>query len=470
MLDIFNFQKKGAATITNEALEYEQKIRERVGLFPLHVFHRDIHPFINAMVDIYDLPRSYIGVTLLTAYSTSIGTAAAVFENENMPNYFAIWSCLVGVSSAGKSLCNTMIMRPIFEKQSHFDEDWEIETKDLTDFDRRKIRLKTVIFRDVHMATLMRDVMPENPKGVLKDADEILEWINGMNQMSKKGEGTDEQFYLSSWNCRGFSAIRSGKNKYTIPRPFINVTGGVQPSVCPKLFANNRDTTGFIFRVLFAPPERHKIARPKMSEHVNPDIINIHNESIKMMLDNLLVDDPKQQPWRWLLSREAQNLKKNWMDNTIEKINTMNDLSEIEIHSGIYGKIQEYINRFAGILAVADHTFDLIATTKLNRTNELLPKPYYNVSSTKTITGEQMRRALELADYFYKSAVETHRIVSIDLTVPAKVITIALMFRKQESLAKMAEVYYGNKESRVKMSREITKLVRKYPKAFGASN
>lgn len=464
MLDIFSFSKKaGASTVSNEALEYEIKIRERVGPFPLHVFHPDIHPFIDTMVNVFDLPRSYVGTTLLTAYSTAIGTAVAVYENENMANYLAIWSCLLGVSSAGKSLTNSFILKPIFDKQAEFDREWVEQTEQLTDGERRFMRLKTVIFRDVHMATLMRDVMPDNAKGVLKDADEILEWINGMNQMSKKGEGTDEQFYLSSWNCRGFSAIRSGKNKYTIPRPFINITGGVQPSVAHKLFANNRDTTGFIFRVLFAPPEQHKIARPRMGESINPEVLKIHNDSLRMMLDKLPVDDADQLPWRFYLSKDAQRHKKKWMDETIIRINKMPDLNEIEIHSGIYGKIQEYINRFAGILAVADTTFKRLQDCRL------FGEVNYDTGFPGEITGSQMERALELANYFYRSAAETHRIVSIDLSVPPKVITLALMFRQGKSLADMAEHYYGTKESKMKVKREIDKLVKKYPKTFGAN-
>jgi hypothetical protein len=469
MLEIFSFNKKdGASTISNEALEYEIKIRERVGAFPLHVFHKDVLPFINSLVDVFDMPRSYVGTSLLTAYSTAIGTAAAVFENDEMPNYFGIWSCLVGVSSAGKSLANTLIFRPIYETQKEYDKAWNAAVSGLTPYERGHEKLKTIIFRDVHVATLMRYVMPDNPKGVLKDADEILEWINGMNQLSKKGEGTDEQFYLSSWNCRNFSAIRSGKDKYTIPRPFINITGGVQPSVAPKLFANNRDTTGFIFRLLFAPPEKHKIARPQMGAEINPDFQKIHNESLRMMIEKLPVADEDQAPWKWRLSPEAKAKKKAWMDETIDKINKMNDLSEIEIHSGIYGKIQEYINRFAGILAVADYTFWKLHDSKLTNSFGLDSREYMT-NMPQVIKGEQMERALELANYYYRSAAETHRIVSIDLTVPPKVITLALMFRQGKSLSAMAEFYYGSEKAKMKVKREIEKLVKKYPKTFGGT-
>jgi hypothetical protein len=456
--NILNFEKKGASTITDEALEYELKMRKSVGAFPLDVYHPKIKPLIDTLVDAYDLPRSYVGTTLLTAYSTAIGTAAAVYENELMPNYLPVWSCLMGVSSAGKSLVNSFIMGPLFERQAIYDKEWEEMTKQMAPAEIMATRMPTAIIRDVHVATLMRYVFPDNPKGILKDADEILEWINGMNQLSKKGDGTDEQFYLSSWNCRKYSAIRSGKDKYSIARPFLNVTGGVQPSVAGKLFANNRDTTGFIFRLLFAPPEKHKIAMPDMSQEIDPAFMAIHKRGLLNMYLGLPVNSDDQEPWRWYITPEAKRLKKIWVNETVANINAMQDLYDIEIHSGIYGKIQEYINRFAGILAVSDAAYNMTG-------EDWLPM---DTSFPGQITADIMKRAIKLAQYYYKSAAETHRIVSVDMTVPPKVITVALMFKMNKSLSQMAEFYFGKSADKMKMKRELSKLVKKYPRVFGA--
>ena len=454
--NILNFEKKGASTITDEALEYELKMRKSVGVFPLHVFNPAIRPLIDTLIDSYDLPRSYVGTTLLTAYSTAIGTAAAVYENEHMPNYLAVWSCLIGVSSAGKSLVNSFIMGPLFAKQAEYDRRWDEDTKFMTPAERVQEKMSTVIIRDVHVPTLMRYVLPDNPKGVMKDADEILEWINGMNQLSKKGDGTDEQFYLSSWNARKYSAVRSNKDKYSIARPFLNVTGGVQPSVASKLFAHNRDTTGFIFRLLFAPPERHKIAMPDMAVELSEETMETHKKALMNMYVGLPVEDDDQEPWRWTLTPKARKLKKAWIKETIHKINAMPDQYDIEIHAGIYGKIQEYINRFAGILAVSDEAYHMPIEGLMD------------TSFPGVITEDVMKRALDLANYYYKAASETHKMVSIDLTVPPKVVTLALMFKTSKSLSQMADYYYGNKNHKMKMKREIDKLVKKYPRVFGA--
>jgi hypothetical protein len=457
--DFLKLNKNEAPTITNEALEYERKIRETVGLFPLHVFHDRIKPYIDILATDYDLPRSYIGTMFLTGYSSAIGTAAVACEGQDNMSFFPIWSCLVGISSAGKSLVNNKVLGPLYEMQAEYDKQWAEDVQDLEASARVKMQMKQLIIRDVHVPTIMRYVMPDNPKGIMKDADEILEWINGMNATSKNGkEGTDEQFYLSSWNCRKYSAIRTMKDKYVIGRPFINVTGGVQPSVAPKLFANNRDTTGFIFRVLFAPPERHRIARPNFRKELPKELTDLHRIVMRMLVEKLQVESDEQVPWKFMITEKASAMKRKWEDELVGKINQMADLYDVEVHSGIYGKIQEYINRFAGILAVTDVAYN----------NYSRGQYFFFTEKPGVIDEDIMARALELSMYYYKSAAETHRIVSVDLTVPTKVVVLANLFRQGQSLSKMAESYFGDKDLKVKMSRELNKLVKKYPRIFGS--
>src|SRR5690606_25830975 len=127
------------------------------------------------------------------------------------------------------------------------------------------------IYRDAHIPTLVRYVLPDNPKGVSKHSDEIMEWLNGMNQLSKK-EGTDEQIWLSTWNGRSYSGIRSGVDTSVLHRPCVNVVRGIQPTVTCRLYAEDRGSSGFIFRLLFAVPEKVKCATPSQLSHM-PDSI-----------------------------------------------------------------------------------------------------------------------------------------------------------------------------------------------------
>src|SRR5690606_1287492 len=229
------------AAASDEELHKEVEQRKIKKVFPLDVFHRDIKPYVNALHEKYDLPRSYVGLAMLAAYSTAIGTAYHIQLNKIGDIYFPVWACLEGISSSGKSLIMNQVFKPHYRIQEEMEEEWFEATKDMSEDKVQRMPSKQLVYGEAHIPTLIKDVMPANPKGVLQDADEILSWINGMNQLSKGGkEGTDEQFWMKSWNCKAHRKRLSGNKIFVIKRPFLNVFGGAQPSIMHKLFKNDR--------------------------------------------------------------------------------------------------------------------------------------------------------------------------------------------------------------------------------------
>ena len=249
----------GLPTATDQELEQETKKRTIDNIFPLGVFNEKLKPLLDIMHSKVDTPRSYIGLAMLGVYSSAIGTSYIV-KNSIGEMCLATWSCFTGISSSGKSTALKYAYKPLLEIQRDFDKEWS-ENSYGTDEDRKNIKIKMAVFRDIHIPTLIRDVLPDNPKGITKHADELMEWINGLNAYSKK-DSTDEQFWLSSWNGLPYSGLRSGKNKFSIEKTFTNIYGGIQPTLLKELFKNNRGTSGFIFRLLFTNPNESKISDP----------------------------------------------------------------------------------------------------------------------------------------------------------------------------------------------------------------
>jgi hypothetical protein len=442
-------------------LQDELEAREtNKNIFPLEVFNDEAKPFIEALNFHYDIPRSFIGLSLLCAYSTAIGTAYAVSPNGTTLIYLPVWGCLAGISSSGKSLAMDMVFQPLAKIQAEFDQDYLEKAKGLSAEKIARLQIDTVLYRDAHIPTLIRYVMPDNHKGVSKFSDELLEWINGLNSMSKK-EGTDEQFWISSWNCKGYSAIRSGKDKISIPRPFVNIVGGVQPTVLHKMFAKDRDTTGFIFRLLFAVPEVIKIAEPESDYSLPLEYIESHEEIIRALYFELPVEDPFENPKKCILSKEANKLHQEWTKMMIGKINRMESIRDKEIHSGILGKIKEYALRFSAILHLVDKAY------RQNKSDD----PTFYFSADERITSGVMERALKLADYFYQSAVDCYNTVEQDLIAPADVVQAAVMFKGGHPMKKIANILYhdDSKKSEMKIRRNIKKWIRDYPKLFNAN-
>ena len=447
-----------AAALPTDVLQDELERRQGpVNTFPLDVFHERIRPFIMDLHKNYDIPRAYIGACMLVAYSTAIGTAYAVSRNGDERMSLSVWACMNGISSSGKSLAMDMCLGPLHELQTELDQDWEDKVGKQSDEQRERMPLKTIIYRDAYIPTLIRYIMPHNPKGVLKECDEILEWINGMNQLSKK-ESTDEQFWLSAWNSKKYSAIRSSNVKIVIPRVFANILGGIQPKLLWKLFKNERGESGFIFRVLFAQPEDHRIARPIIGHSMAVEYKQLYKHHMQTLYRDLPVETAQSEPKLCVCTTDALKVINEWEQLKVRKINTMHDVNQMNIHAGILGKIKEYTYRFAALLAVGD--------CELNQSQW----EHKHFPDQLQITSDVMRRSIRISDYFYESAVDVYKQVDTSITAPYDVLITATLFKQNASLSKIAKTLWGNENAKVKAQRWLKKCITEYPTIFGALN
>jgi hypothetical protein len=456
--------ENGLATFTDDEIEAERQKREQgSNLFPLDVFNPKIAPFINALAQNYDIHRAYIGLCLLSAYSTAIGTAYTVATNETDRIYLPIWGCLLGLSSSGKTLAINKIYGPLNKIQDQFNRQWDEETHGLSDDGIKKAHMHQLIYRDIFTPTLVRYVIPDNPKGLCKMADELLEWINGMNPGSKTGrDGIDEQFWLSVWNCTQYDAVRSGKQKFVCKRPFINIIGGTQYKVLPDFFAKNRDTSGFIFRLLFAIDDRSKMAEVDPYFQMPKEWAAPHEHSLEFMYRELAMPDSEEEPGRCILTHDAINLYHSWVRTSVKAINEMEDIDDRELQAGIFGKTKEYCLRFAALLHISDKVL-----------NADMPENIYKarLSKIEYIDVMTLHRAMKLAQYFHKSSEIAYERVKKQRYAPHDAIVCANLMRKIDkrfSLMQIAGVIYGNETeaNKSKLKRNLKKWMFEYSWLF----
>lgn len=455
--DINEFAKKhNLSTSSDHELEDELERRKIKKQFPLDVFHDNIKPYIQNLVDKYDLPRSYVGLSMLSAYSSAIGSAYHLSINKLGDIYFPVWACLEGISSQGKSLVMNQVFKPLFAIQEEIEEDWFDKIEDKTDDAIRQMPSKQLIYSETHIPTLIKDVMPSNPKGILQDADEILAWINGMNQLSSgKKEGTDEQFWMKSWNCKSHRKRLSGNQLFVIKRPFLNVFGGAQPSVMWKLFKNDRATTGFIFRLLFAVPEETKIAEPSLLFDMPAEMEKLHSNSLRSLYNDLPMDDDEESRPMYV-DPKALNVYNDWSSSKIKEINCMKDILEKEIHAGIMGKVKEYCLRFSGILHLADKSYETM-----------------NYTRSELVSVETMERAIKLAEYFYDAAINISERVNEKVIASPDVIRFASYIKAGFSFQRIGDLEWPRDSEaarRMKASRLVKKYIKEFPKVFNAVN
>ena len=98
-------------------------------------------------------------------------------------------------------------------------------------------------------------ILAKNERGLVMLQDELTGWVRRMNQY-RGGKGSDRQFFLSCWS--GEPAIvdrKSAAEPIIIPRPFLNVVGGIQTDLLSVLMTNSGRSDGFLDRLLFSYPE-----------------------------------------------------------------------------------------------------------------------------------------------------------------------------------------------------------------------
>lgn len=445
-------KKGGLPCASDEELLNELERRAKNTPFPLHVFHENIQPFINALVKEYDLPRAYVGSVLLSAYSTAIGTGAHL--KTSLGNQFlCTWLCIVGASSSGKSVTINNIYAP-FERLGKEMEDAAYDSDDPND------KNKTVLFRDSHIATLVRAVLPCNPKGLTRTSDEILEWINSMNQGNKR-DTIDEQFWISTWSCLAYKGYRANQVVINIKHPFVNIVGGIQPSLLPKLFENNRDKSGMVYRILFAKPPVMRIPKPNMHFKMPEDFKKIHSRSIEKLYRELFIGswDVMEYSRKIHVSKEAMDIYLRWKEDKQYKLDhTKMATEDYESKASMFGKFNEYCLRFAGILQLADISYDDKREFD------------YNIE----LGVDVMRRAIELADYFYLTADYITFKAKHNATVPDEVLRYAVFFKQGLSYQDIGNREFGQLKitdaaKKKKAERNIKRFIKKYPRQFNAN-
>lgn len=459
-----NFRKfldngTGIATASDEELLLEINKRDRLkNPFPLEVFNDQLKPFITCLNKFYDIPRSFIGLTLLSSFSAAIGTAYCVTTNRKDFIYLPVWAALTGMTSSGKSICLNKIYHALKEVQTDFNSQWTEKTTGLSVDKINSCKMDTIIYRDSNIATLIRSVMPDNPKGVVKFSDELIEWINGMNQLSKK-EGTDEQFWLSSWNCSEYSGIRSGKQKFVVEKPFVNVIGGLQFKMLQKLFKNDRDSTGFVNRILFALPDVDKIAEPDPTFEMPEEVQDVMDKTLTRLYKDLPIFEPGESR-KCILLPEATNAYVIWSRAQTRKINALGDMDERETQASVYGKTKEYALRFAAILHLVDCSLSPQYETDFHT----------KFKQEEYVSLDTMLKAIQLADYFFASAVDVFEIVRTSLNAPPDVLATAFMVKRGKSFSEIGEMLYGSKNdsNKVKANRQVKRWINDYPRVFGA--
>jgi len=390
------------ATILNhveelqKTVEAEQKAKQNP--FPVEAFPEPIREIIAATNESLNFPIDFIGASILYAVSVSIGNTHRAEIMRGYEQNAVLYLAIVGRPGTNKTHPLKWAIKPIEQRdnlkfQEYQRKKQEYETIAALTKEEREQQGYSEPVKPIWEQYLVSDFTPEalvsvhsyNKRGLGVSVDELASWFKNFNRYNK---GSEQEFWLSVWSGNTVKVNRKTSDQYNIPLPFISVIGTIQPGILNEL-ADNRTENGFLDRLLFVVPDNLKKEYWSETE-LNPEIVENWQTIISNLLDIPIIQDKTNTPQPKILrfTPEAKKLLFEWQRELTDQSNK----PENEDISGINAKIEMYAVRLALILQMMRYAC--------------------NEDNKQAIGVEAVRGALKLVEYFKKTAIKVHSIIS----------------------------------------------------------
>lgn len=404
-----NFSNDGISfsDIKNEVEETKNKVLRKSNTvlpFPADAFPLKIQEIMGEFQKSFQLPIDYFGLGILTTAASVIGNAYVLEFKYGHLVPPIIYAALVGPSSIGKTPALKKCLAPIYKLEANYYKDYQ---KKLAEWEEEKATCKKdeqppkpiaeeIIINDATTEAIKK-ALGNNPKGLLLFQDELIAWINSLNQYRS---GSDTEFWLSNWNNAFAKVSRSTQETVYVPKPSIPVIGGIQPSILEELAKGSRKNNGFLFRMLFAFPI--KVKKPYTNDYqISPDIVNSYDNIINQLhqLPNKIKLDEVTNSWtidpiKINLSKNAKAIFLVWDNSNTDAINATEDDSI----KAMLGKLSNYCLRFSLIIELLDAVCN----------GKTISEVYTD------ITEKTMENAIRLTEYFKSTSLHVLSIINND--------------------------------------------------------
>ncbi len=352
---------------------------------PIDRFPEFIQRFINTCENVYKTPIDFWVGSMLTATALAIGDKLElVTKYRNVPIF---WTCLIGNVSIGKTEPQSICMAPFVKLDEK-----EITKYNIEKAKHERIKALTQTQRNAEgigdnnpppkcFQYLLIDFTPEaltqvhsvNKRGLMIHRDELIGWIDDFGRYNKSGEQTN---MLSSWTRIAMKGNRVSKDPLMVSLPVIMVMGGMQPEVLKRLAVDDRSENGFLSRMVFFYPKH--TSKPTYSNAIVPEELLVEWEHFIVSLTQMV------QKTELRLTQEAEGIYIEWYNKNVGIIN--NEKSGYLI--GVYGKLDVIALRLAVVIKGMFWQLDS--------------------DQTPTISGEIMKTALEITEYFRATALKVY--------------------------------------------------------------
>ena len=329
--------------------------------FPLDSFHESIQTFLSICNQANDYNKDFLAVSALYTFASICGNSFKLKVKNGWIAPSIFWFVAVGETGTMKTHPLKYITKPITKLDMQSKKQYDQEMKDWIANEKKgqKPNFKQIQVNDYTLEAL-HDVCLFNKRGVGLFRDEIVGFLKDMNKYRK---GSDEEFWLESFNNGSYIVNRVTKDVIAIENTCINILGSIQPDVLSGI-AKEREGNGLIERFLFTVSEEniHHLKDSEIPlewEKWWESIILQFNSYCQLIDEKATIID--------LTPENFKQLQKYDIELT-EIQRSENETSGIKNY---VSKIKTYMPRFILLLAVIDGfmdgTFPEINTSHVDR-------------------------------------------------------------------------------------------------------
>lgn len=366
--------------------------------FPLEVFSNPLQEFITELNRTLNYKQDFLAVALMFAVATLNGNKYKLKVKNGWTAATTFWFAVVGESGVMKSHPINTMVKPIKEIDKIEFETYTQQVNALTDEEKKKHKpvFRQILVEDFTLEAV-HAIHRSNPRGLGVHKDELVGFLKDMN---KYRNGSDEQFWLESFNNSSYIVNRVTKEPMMIDNIMVNIIGSIQPQVLSNV-ANASDGNGLIERFLYTTSESN--VYPISLDDIDIGWMNWYKE-VLLQIHNLMT-------YAHVGNTVVMQLSKEAMQRFIEVDKA---LCEIQMDDNEANGIKNYINkmktympRFALLLWLMDAftvNFDLkaepLGKEYIDRAEKLVM--YFIASARKVFSDSERREEITSVTNSYK--------------------------------------------------------------------
>lgn len=338
-------------------LPKEEKITRQT--FPVEIFPQQVQSYILQSAETLGLSIDYMGSSFLWLLSVIIGNSLKMQVKQGWNEVASLWIAVVGKPGIGKTPSINQIIFPLREMNIREQKEYARQYskwKEYEAMDKKQKEYAEHIEKPVNKQFLVGDITLEalvdlheqNPNSVGIFKDELAGWFKDMN---KYRQGSDLEFWLSSWSGTSISLNRKTSKSAFVDKPMIPVLGGIQPSVFDEFTTGENKENGFVDRILISYPElkvNHYNANSMPAEMIELWISIVHQIKYRIHRYYFKMSDKGDIESTTVTFSDEAN--KEWIRIHDKLTDMQNSDDENEYMKSMLPKQKSYIPRFALLL------------------------------------------------------------------------------------------------------------------------